>query len=93
MSSSLATEIPELNKVLKTEPAWTTMILGTDRRIVMGPCRNGTQLGVVALVPDSELAKPSQLTRLTRPNRVHARRGGRDVLDVVWLERGSFEEL
>lgn len=33
----------------------TTMIVGHDRRIIMGPGRDGTVLGIVALVPDKEM--------------------------------------
>lgn len=33
----------------------TTMIVGHDRRIIMGPARDGTVLGIVALVPDKEM--------------------------------------
>lgn len=43
-----------------SNPAATTMIVGPDRRIIMGPGRGGKILGVVALVPDSIC--PSQPT-------------------------------
>lgn len=36
------------------DPA-TTMIIGHDRRIIMGPSRNGTLYGIVALVPDEHM--------------------------------------
>jgi salicylate hydroxylase len=34
----------------------TTMVVGSDRRVIMGPGRNGTVFGIVALVPDSTCA-------------------------------------
>lgn len=40
------------------EPA-TTMVVGHDRRIIMGPGRNGTVYGVVALVPDEHMHEQS----------------------------------
>lgn len=35
----------------------TTMIVGHDRRVIMGPGRDGTVLGIVALVPDGTCAQ------------------------------------
>lgn len=37
----------------------TLMIVGRDRRLVMGPSRSGTVLGVVGLVPDTDRTKES----------------------------------
>ncbi|KAH7018030.1 salicylate hydroxylase [Microdochium trichocladiopsis] len=37
----------------------TTMIVGPDKRIIMGPGRDGTLFGVVALVPDTSLNEVS----------------------------------
>lgn len=37
----------------------TTMIVGHDRRVIMGPGRNGTVFGVVALVPDQHMREES----------------------------------
>ncbi|KAI0025988.1 hypothetical protein F4780DRAFT_774196 [Xylariomycetidae sp. FL0641] len=37
----------------------TTMVVGRDRRVVMGPGRGGALLGIVALVPDAELREAS----------------------------------
>lgn len=51
-AAKLPTEqIPE--GILQMEdPAATTMIVGKDKRVIMGPGRAGTLLGIVALVPD-----------------------------------------
>lgn len=44
-------EIPD--GVLRLQdPAATTMVVGRDRRVIMGPGRAGQLLGVVAMVPD-----------------------------------------
>lgn len=43
--------IPEAKQFMKP---LTTMVIGGDRRVVMGPCRNGTVLSIVALVPDGK---------------------------------------
>jgi salicylate hydroxylase len=37
----------------------TTMVIGHDRRIIMGPGRSGTIFGVVALVPDEHMHEKS----------------------------------
>ncbi|KNB09122.1 hypothetical protein FOXG_09764 [Fusarium oxysporum f. sp. lycopersici 4287] len=37
----------------------TTMIMGHDRRVIMGPGRNSKLYGIVALVPDEKLAEES----------------------------------
>lgn len=36
------------------ENPYTTMIVGKDRRILMGPVRGGEELTIIALVPDGE---------------------------------------
>jgi salicylate hydroxylase len=33
---------------------WTTMLMGRECRVIMGPCRQQELLSIVALVPDSE---------------------------------------
>ncbi|CAH0021525.1 unnamed protein product [Clonostachys rhizophaga] len=44
-------QIPE--GAFEPAEAVTTMIVGHDRRVIMGPGRNSTVFGIVALVPDS----------------------------------------
>lgn len=46
--------IPESLNCLNTKEPWTTLVIGHDKRIIFGPCRNGTIVGVVAIVPDGE---------------------------------------
>lgn len=48
------------------EPAATTMIVGKDKRVIMGPGRAGKLLGIVALVPDEPAEDPAD-DSWTRP--------------------------
>lgn len=48
------------------EPAATTMIIGKDKRVIMGPGRSGKLLGIVALVPDESAEDPAD-DSWTRP--------------------------
>ncbi|KAK2607162.1 hypothetical protein N8I77_005864 [Diaporthe amygdali] len=48
------------------DPAATTMIVGKDKRVIMGPGRAGKLLGIVALVPDATTEDPSD-DSWTRP--------------------------
>lgn len=65
-AAKLPTEqIPE--GILKMEdPAATTMIVGKDKRVIMGPGRSGKLLGIVALVPDETTEDPADES-WTRP--------------------------
>ena len=47
------------DKVLDPADPKTTMIMGYDRRIIMGPGRGSKLYGIVALVPDEKLAEES----------------------------------
>ncbi|KAM0753451.1 FAD binding domain-containing protein [Meredithblackwellia eburnea MCA 4105] len=42
-----------------TQETWTSMMVGQHCRAVMGPCRNGDLLSIVALVPDDQLHEAS----------------------------------
>jgi hypothetical protein len=53
-------DIPALDQLLDVKVPATTMIFGYDKRIVMGPGRNGALYGVVALVPDKDLHEDSK---------------------------------
>lgn len=58
-------QIPE--GILKMEdPAATTMLVGKDKRVIMGPGRAGKLLGIVALVPDEATEDPADES-WTRP--------------------------
>ncbi|RAH76843.1 2-polyprenyl-6-methoxyphenol hydroxylase [Aspergillus japonicus CBS 114.51] len=64
-----------LTETLMREPAFagvvdprapkTTMVVGGDRRLIMGPARSGSIYGVVALVPDERMNESSQDTSWT----------------------------
>ncbi|KLP18547.1 salicylate 1-monooxygenase [Fusarium fujikuroi] len=47
------------NQLLDPRVPKTTMIMGHDRRVIMGPGRNSKLYGIVALVPDERLAEES----------------------------------
>ncbi|KAL1891056.1 hypothetical protein Sste5346_007880 [Sporothrix stenoceras] len=56
--------------VTVTDPAITSMIMGGDRRVIMGPGRGGELYGFVALVPDTKAAdedKKGEDTTWVRP--------------------------
>ncbi|KAK4054335.1 hypothetical protein OIO90_003568 [Microbotryomycetes sp. JL221] len=42
-----------------TQETWTSMMVGESCRAVMGPCRDGSLLAVVALVPDDKMHEES----------------------------------
>ena len=44
----------EIQKFLNPREAVTTMVMGHDNRLIMGPARNGELFSIVAMVPDSE---------------------------------------
>ncbi|UPK99777.1 hypothetical protein LCI18_010712 [Fusarium solani-melongenae] len=46
-------------KLLDSRDPYTTMIMGHDRRVIMGPGRGGKLYGIVALVPDEKLSEKS----------------------------------
>ena len=47
-------DIPHVSAMMTDKDPWTTMLLGRDCRVVMGPCREQQLLSIVALVPDSQ---------------------------------------
>jgi salicylate hydroxylase len=46
--------IPEIRRCVSAKEPWTTMVMAHSCRVIMGPCRNGELLSIVALVPDGE---------------------------------------
>jgi salicylate hydroxylase len=52
LETSELEKLTSFTSVIDPRDPATTMIVGHDRRIIMGPGRNGTLYGVVALVPD-----------------------------------------
>ncbi|CZR57793.1 related to salicylate 1-monooxygenase [Phialocephala subalpina] len=59
MPSELIEDIPETVKIINPQDPWTTMIFGHDRRIIMGPCRDGQMFSLVCLVPDEKMNEVS----------------------------------
>ncbi|KAH8647760.1 hypothetical protein BX600DRAFT_443106 [Xylariales sp. PMI_506] len=51
--------IEEIKQYFNPTDPWTTLIMGYDRRIIMGPCREGKMLSIVALVPDEHMHEKS----------------------------------
>ncbi|KAL1853940.1 hypothetical protein VTK73DRAFT_8864 [Phialemonium thermophilum] len=49
------------------EPATTTMVIGNDKRVIMGPGRGGKLFGIVALVPDEQMAEESRDDSWVKP--------------------------
>ncbi|CAD0108452.1 unnamed protein product [Aureobasidium uvarum] len=45
----------------------TTLIMGHDRRVIMGPARNGDLLGLVGMVPDEHMHETSNANSWTTP--------------------------
>ncbi|KAL5342171.1 hypothetical protein BJX70DRAFT_386286 [Aspergillus crustosus] len=52
-------------KVLDPRKGCTAMVIGRDRRLIMGPARNGTIYSIVALVPDENMNENSANTSWT----------------------------
>ncbi|PIG85476.1 zeaxanthin epoxidase [Aspergillus arachidicola] len=52
-------------QVLDPRICRTAMVIGQDRRLIMGPARNGSVYGVVALVPDERMNESSKDTNWT----------------------------
>ncbi|RDW68888.1 uncharacterized protein DSM5745_08648 [Aspergillus mulundensis] len=55
----------EFAKVINPRKGCTTMVIGQDRRLIMGPARNGTIYSIVALVPDESMNEDSRITSWT----------------------------
>ncbi|KAL4789647.1 hypothetical protein BDV19DRAFT_382946 [Aspergillus venezuelensis] len=52
-------------KIIDPRKGCTTMVVGRDRRLIMGPARGGSIYGVVALVPDENMNEDSANTSWT----------------------------
>ncbi|CBF80617.1 hypothetical protein AN8470.2 [Aspergillus nidulans FGSC A4] len=52
-------------KVIDPRRGCTTMVIGRDRRLIMGPARCGTIYGIVALVPDENMNEDPTSTSWT----------------------------
>ncbi|KAF7596865.1 hypothetical protein BBP40_011910 [Aspergillus hancockii] len=56
---------PDFMQVIDPRRCRTTMVVGHDARLVMGPARNGSVYGIVALVPDERMHEASTFTSWT----------------------------
>ena len=50
--------ISEIQRCISATDPWTTMFMAHSCRVIMGPCRNGELLSIVALVPDGDHPLP-----------------------------------
>ncbi|CAK7236330.1 hypothetical protein SEUCBS140593_009584 [Sporothrix eucalyptigena] len=50
---------PDITNAFDPAETWTSMVMGFDRRVIMGPCREGSLFSVVALVPDEHMHETS----------------------------------
>jgi salicylate hydroxylase len=58
------------SEVIDPKSPQTTMVVGHDRRLIMGPARNASIFGVVALLPDENMSESSHDTSwVTRGSR------------------------
>lgn len=64
-SAELANEA--FTKVVDPTKPFTTMVMGHDKRLIMGPARNGTIYSIVAMVPDETMKESSDSTSWTTP--------------------------
>ncbi|KAK1688926.1 hypothetical protein BDP55DRAFT_702491 [Colletotrichum godetiae] len=55
IDSSELEQDKDFTSVIDPRESFTTMIMGHDRRIIMGPARNGSIYSIVALVPDDKM--------------------------------------
>ncbi|KAL3448168.1 hypothetical protein BJX65DRAFT_317709 [Aspergillus insuetus] len=59
----------DFTKVIDPRKGCTTMVMGSDRRLIMGPARNGTIYSIVALVPDENMNEdPTKSSWTTKGN-------------------------
>ncbi|KIW88823.1 uncharacterized protein Z519_10307 [Cladophialophora bantiana CBS 173.52] len=47
------------SQIIDPRKPYTTMVLGPDRRMIMGPARNGSVYSIVAMVPDEQMVESS----------------------------------
>ena len=70
LPTSQLKDIEVVSSILKVNEAVTTMVLGKDRRVIMGPARGGEIFGLVILVPDevtsADVASNSWTTSASR---------------------------
>lgn len=70
VESSALEKDEDFTSVIDPRESYTTMIMGHDRRIIMGPARGGSIYSIVAMVPDGEhstLGEKARHEYLTKP--------------------------
>ncbi|KAL0780618.1 hypothetical protein CaCOL14_001953 [Colletotrichum acutatum] len=60
INSSELEQDTDFTSVIDPRESFTTMIMGHDRRIIMGPARNGSIYSIVALVPDDQMQENAE---------------------------------
>ncbi|KAK1465064.1 hypothetical protein CMEL01_12419 [Colletotrichum melonis] len=60
IDSSELEQDKDFTSVIDPRESFTTMIMGHDRRIIMGPARNGAIYSIVALVPDDQMQESAE---------------------------------
>jgi salicylate hydroxylase len=59
LPTSQLMEGSEISSFIDLKAPWTSMIMGHDRRVIMGPCRDGEMFSMVCLVPDEFMNEKS----------------------------------
>ncbi|KAL3298199.1 ABC transporter [Colletotrichum asianum] len=60
IDSSELEQYKDFTSVIDPKESITTMIMGHDRRIIMGPARNGSIYSIVAMVPDDQMQENAE---------------------------------
>ncbi|KAI8234048.1 hypothetical protein K4K54_009304 [Colletotrichum sp. SAR 10_86] len=60
IDSSELEQDKDFTSVIDPKESITTMIMGHDRRIIMGPARNGSIYSIVAMVPDDQMQENAE---------------------------------
>ncbi|KAF6838665.1 ABC transporter [Colletotrichum musicola] len=60
VESSALEKDEDFTSVIDPRESYTTMIMGHDRRIIMGPARGGSIYSIVAMVPDDKMHESAE---------------------------------
>lgn len=78
-------DLPHVSAMMSDPSPFTTMVIGHDCRVVMGPCRDQSLLSIVGLVPDSMRPRLLASTPPDVPSyRQDERRSVQNVVDRSW---------
>lgn len=80
-TAQILESVPDIGNFLDPSAPNTHFIIGSDKRVVMGPARQGAIFGITALVPDTE--------------HVHSEKGEGSFTKSAraWTSAGSVEDL